>query len=417
MTDSFEDAPLPGNGVAITHRPTKNAAYRTYEVHQRERVGESTEKIQPIALIREDQLQNPFANLAILRDNYPCYRDWLGNAYWLTRFDDVTSVFTDRANFHVPTRAENCGLYDAQDLSASIDAHSSWAALVDNDLPQVINNALHNLRSQTNPDVAIDYALFIATELQRKALGIPEQQRDWFAETMWHIQRADSWQPQVAERGKAAIESLLNTLASREVDTPKDLLATVLGFDAQMLHGGLANLCQALLHDNAALATARSTPQGLKIATLETLRHAPPTGTVHCYTRHEVERFGRLLPEGALIRLSALAANRDPRQFHNPDEFIVDRSDLCHREARGQFRADGLATGLCLGTGLPSKHPAEPEDRPRSLYALNRDAIIRSAEALFDEFDTLTLHGAQNTQPRSLAMFEAHIAWSLPVSF
>ena len=44
-------------------------------------------------------------------------------------------------------------------------------------------------------------------------------------------------------------------------------------------------------------------------------------------------------------------------------------------EARGQFRADGLATGLCLGMGLPSKHPAEPEDRPRSLYALNRARV------------------------------------------
>ncbi len=437
-TENPTKVPLPSNGVAINRRTTQNPAYRTYEVHQRERVGQSTEKIQPIALLRDDQLNNPFANLEILRENYPCYRDWLGNAYWLTRFDDVTSVFADRANFYVPTRAANCGLHDASDLSTNIAAHKIWAELIDTALPDIIATACAALRSQAAPDLTMDYALCIAMELQRLALGIPEQQRDWFAQTMWHIQRADSWQPEVAERGQTAITTLLDTLASSAPAerthsslrtacpdaNPADLLATLLGFDAQTLFGGVANLCQALLTNSEHLATARNTPQGIKIATLETLRHAPPTGTVHCYARHEVERFGRLLPEGALLRLSALAANRDPRVFNNPEQFVVDRADICHREARGQFRADGLATGLCLGTGLPSKHPAEPEDRPRSLYALNRDAIVRASTALFNEFPNLRFsHNAEidaeteaDTRPRSLAMFEAHIAWSLPVS-
>jgi len=436
-TDNPTKIPLPGNGVAITRRTTQNPVYRTYEVYQRERVGQSTEKIQPIALLRDDQLDNSFPNLTILRENYPCYRDWLSNAYWLTRFDDVTSVFADRANFYVPTRAARCGLQDANDLSSSVAAHTVWAELIDTALPEVIAHACATLRSQPAPDLTMDYALLIATELQRLALGIPEQQRDEFARTMWHIQRADSWQPEVAERGQATINSLLQWLAeSASTDdststlraacpdaSPADLLGTVLGFDAQTICGGVANLCQALLTNGEHLATALNTPQGFKIATLETLRHAPPTGTMHCYARHEVERFGRLLPEGALLRLSALAANRDPRVFENPEQFVVDRRDICHREARGQFRADGLATGLCLGTGLPSKHPAEPEDRPRSLYALNRDAIIRCGKALFDEFPNLRLaidpdaKETAATRPRSLAMFEAYIAWSLPVSF
>ena len=434
------DQPLPSNGVAITRRSTQNSAYRTYEVHQRERVGQSTEKIKPIALIRDDQLVSPFDNLAILREHYPCYRDWLGNAYWLTRFEDVTSVFADRANFRVPTRAENCGLTQASDTSASIPAHTVWANLIDNALPNIISDALKNLRSSDKPDVTIDYTLYITTELQRLALDIPEQQRDWFSTTLWHIQRADSWQVEVAERGTAAIEELIAQLSNVNPSsagvsdtatdklpityslrtacpaaTPEDLLATVLGFEARTLHGGLANLCQALLADDNARSTARSNNQGFKIACLETLRHAPPVPTVHCYARHEVERFGRLLPEGALIRLSALAANRDPQQFDCPNEFLANRSDICHREARGQFRADGLATGLSLGMGLPSKHPAEPEDRPRSLYALTRDAIVRSATALFDEFEDITLQADHDSRPRSLAMFEAHIAWSLPV--
>ena len=36
------------------------------------------------------------------------------------------------------------------------------------------------------------------------------------------------------------------------------------------------------------------------------------------FTRHEVERFGRLLPEGALVMCSAAAANRDPQCVRRP---------------------------------------------------------------------------------------------------
>ena len=32
--------------------------------------------------------------------------------------------------------------------------------------------------------------------------------------------------------------------------------------------------------------------------------------------------------------------------------------------------------GIAFGLGPPSRHPAVPEDRPRSLYALTRDAAV-----------------------------------------
>ena len=39
------------NGVEVPVRHKGGVGYRTYEVHQRERVGQSTEKIKPIQLI------------------------------------------------------------------------------------------------------------------------------------------------------------------------------------------------------------------------------------------------------------------------------------------------------------------------------------------------------------------------------
>ena len=89
----------------------------------------------------------------------------------------------------------------------------------------------------------------------------------------------------------------------------------------------------------------------MKLAYLETLRHSTPIVFAKRFARHEVERFGRLLPAGALVLCCAGAANRDPEIFADPDQFIVDRKDLCQREPRGHYRADGLES-LLTGNGM-----------------------------------------------------------------
>ena len=75
------------------------AGYRTYEVYQRERVGETTNLIKPRQLISDAYLTDPYSLLDILREHYPCFRDWATNRFWITRYDDVTSVFVDDANY------------------------------------------------------------------------------------------------------------------------------------------------------------------------------------------------------------------------------------------------------------------------------------------------------------------------------
>ena len=79
--------------------PTPEPGYRTYEVYQRERVGETTNLIKPRELISDEYARDPYPLLEVLRENYPCYRDWLSNCFWITRYNDVTSVFADEQNF------------------------------------------------------------------------------------------------------------------------------------------------------------------------------------------------------------------------------------------------------------------------------------------------------------------------------
>lgn len=424
--------PLPQNGVVVSSQEKRVESFRTYEVYQRERLGESTEKIAPGDLMGAQQLTNPYPVLDVLREHYPCYRDWSGNAFWLTRYNDVTSVFSDRANFSVQTRAQACGLDNANDLSTSAAAHQVWADLIDNDLTtlceELCQELCERLTAQDNVDLSIDYGLALCHELERRALGLGVEHKELFSRLMWHIQRADSWNPAIASQGQKSISELLQLLSETKVDASEqglrnaipnisntDLLATVLGFEARTLHGWVANLAHAWLTDPVTEAHVRKGRAELKLSVLETMRHTPPVTYAHCSARREVERFGRLLPEGALLRLSAQAANRDPRVFAEPDSFQPGRKDICHREARGQYRADGLATGIAFGLGLPSKHPAVPEDRPRSLYAITRDATVTATECLLGRMASVKC-AEPPIAPHALASFEPMIAWSLPIS-
>jgi pulcherriminic acid synthase len=99
---------------------------------------------------------------------------------------------------------------------------------------------------------------------------------------------------------------------------------------------------------------------------------------VHRYAKHEVERFGQLIPMGGLVICSVAAANRDPKIFNEPDRFDITRKDLAYREPRGQFRIDGLPAGVVPGLGAPA---TLPPDSP-STYGLTAYAAMIAAKSV-----------------------------------
>ncbi len=436
-----KDAVAGLNGVVITKRETRGeGGYRTYEVYQRERVGESTEKIKPIQLVSDAYRRDPYPLLAILRENYPCYRDWLGNRYWLTRYNDVTSVFTDDANFETRTKLWFYGMEDfGRDLSGRLDVAWAYANFVDANVERVAAALAAALKTETQPDLARDFAAQLPLTLLADFLDLPDADRQRFYRWFWQAQRGAGWQPELQQHGIAALNALadyftplldarrgqggadlLSLLADADIEggpaTGADIAATLLESDHETLHGSLANLWYHLLTDSEVFAQARAERRLMKLAYLETLRHSAPVLSAARFAKHEVERFGRLLPQGALVMCSAAAANRDPRVFDDADRFIVDRKDMCQREPRGQYRADGLASGIAFGLGKPSMHPAIPEDRPRSRYALNRDAAVAASMVLLETLPDLKLAAGAEPALSALSVGEMHTCWRLPVT-
>ena len=428
------------NGVVIRQPASKSDAqvsgYRTYEVYQRERVGQSTEKIKPAELISQAYRRDPYPIVAVLRENYPCYRDWLSNAYWVSRYDDVTSIFADDANFETRSNAWLLGLEQSgRDLGADANVAAALTEGFDTQLATVCDELLSPLRGAVEFDLVRAYTSRLQVFVLARLLGLQGAERDAFAVCCWRLQRGTSWQPELRRGALQAhaelIElftrrfagdvqgELLQAVAAASASNPAgaaaDLVTTLLEMDHQSLPGTLANLWYLLLTHPQQLDRARRERRLMKLAYLETLRHSTPVVTARRYTRHEVERFGRLLPAGACVQCSAAGANRDPRIFADPEQFVVGRTDLCQREPRGQYRADGLASGIAFALGKPSIHPAVPEDRPRSRYALVRDCAVAASLQLLESVPEIRLAPGVTPLLASASVGEMHTCWRLPV--
>ncbi len=430
------------NGIAVARRAvTKGAGYRSYEVHQRMRVAQSTEKLNPSRLISPEFARDPYPAFEILREHYPCYRDWIGNAYWISRYDDVTSVFVDDANFESRSKLWFYGREDfGRDLRGELPVLKAQAAMIDRHAVPVTHAVIDAFADRGEADLALDFAALYPLRLLARVFDLPPADFDFFAERYWTAQRGWDWDP-VAERdGLAALadladyfrpllearrrapgEDMISAIAGLELEggpaTAEDVVTTLLEGDHETLHGALANLWFLLLTHRGQLDRVRAERRLVKFAYLESLRHSAPVLTARRFARHEVERFGFLIPEGALVVCAAGAGNRDPRIFTEPDRFIVERKDLCPREPRGQYRADGLPAGIAFGLGKPSKYPALPEDRPRSLYALTRDTAVAASNVLLDRLTNLRLKPGAKPSLRSLRVGEMHACWSLPALF
>jgi pulcherriminic acid synthase len=417
--------------------PTSEPGYRTFEVYQRERVGETTNLIKPRQLISDEYADDPYPLLEVLRENYPCYRDWLSNCFWITRYNDVTSVFADDQNFETrPKRWYFDSMDYGRDLWKYLPVQWAYERKIDKNIETVTEEAISSFED-TNIDLARNFAARIPLALWQKILNITLEQAQEFARLYLQMQRGARWNPQFRQKGSQSMQELTALLepifdqrrqdpeddfisAVAQLELPeglpnvKDLVVTILELDHETLHGGLSNLWFNLLTNPKEKEKVTNDHRLMKFAWLETLRYSAPVISSDRFARQEVERFGRLIPKGGLLRCSAASANRDPRQFDKPNAFIIGRKDLCQREPRGQYRADGLPSGIAFGLGKPSVHPAVPKGRPRSRYALIRDAAVTASLLLLEERPTLKIVDGEEPHLTCAQLGEMHACWELP---
>lgn len=114
------------------------------------------------------------------------------------------------------------------------------------------------------------------------------------------------------------------------------------------LESTIAAIGNTLVHlatnpDQYALVAAD--PSLARAAFNESLRYEPPMGLIGRLVKQDVTIGGTTIPAGQQVALMIGAANRDPRQFENPEQYLVSRNP-------SDFLTFGNGVHTCAGQNL-----------------------------------------------------------------
>ena len=234
-------------------------------------------------------------------------------------------------------------------------------------IEQVADDLLDRMAGQETADLLPSFAVPLPVIAISELLGIPDEDRPDFwawsdvinghdpdADRLGTLRAAAGYLGALAERKRAEpgmdLMSHMVTASedgdrlSREELIAMALLMLLAGHDTTV--NLIANGTLAFLRSPGQLALLRADPSLLPNAVEEILRYDCPVNiSTARFTLEPIELGGVLIPAGQVLYPSMLAANRDPRQFADPDRFDITR------DIRGHL---GLGHGIhfCLGAPL-----------------------------------------------------------------
>jgi cytochrome P450 len=156
----------------------------------------------------------------------------------------------------------------------------------------------------------------------------------------------------IAQRRVTPRDDLLTRLVEAEVDGERLTQHDILGFFQLLVVAGqettanlINNAVLCLIENPDQLALLGSRPELLPSAIEEVLRFRSPIQWLMRTPSRDIALNGQLIPAGKLMLAMLGSANRDPRQFREPDRF-----DIC-REPNPHI-AFGPGLHSCLGAAL-----------------------------------------------------------------
>ncbi len=156
----------------------------------------------------------------------------------------------------------------------------------------------------------------------------------------------------IARRRAAPKDDLITRLVEAEVDGERLTQPEILGFFQLLVVGGqettvnlISNAMLCFLEHPDQLARVRAAPDLLPAAIEEVLRYRAPLQWLMRTPRRDVELHGQVIPAGKLVLPMIGSANRDPKQFRDPNRFDITRDPNPHV-------AFGHGIHACLGAPL-----------------------------------------------------------------
>ncbi|GHF35669.1 cytochrome P450 [Amycolatopsis bartoniae] len=332
--------------------------------------------------------RDPFPTYRWLRDEHPVYYNDRLKFWALSRFDDVLAGLVDWRTYS-SAQGVTIERFD-KPLPMMIQSdppyHRGLRSLVSAAFtPRRIRELTDWIRSTTRQyldplvgsggfDIVKEYSFLLPNELFCELFGVPAQDRVRVKE-LFHAGffRDGPELPQSARSALREVQAYFRDLIKERRRKPDD------GFLSQLISSRLTEEDGRLrdLTDDELLGfcwllvsaggdtSAKNIPNTLLLlaehpdqrkelledpslvpnAVEEALRHSGPAHYQGRWTTRPVEVHGTTIPEGERVVLITAAANRDERQFDNPDRFDI------HRKIQRHV-AFGFGIHLCIGAHL-----------------------------------------------------------------
>ena len=233
---------------------------------------------------------------------------------------------------------------------------------------RIANKLIDQMLEQDGPvDLVQALALPLPSLVICELLGIPYDRHDWFQEETVKFLRLDTT-PEEAAKTVASVMGYLGELTVAKMDDPGDDLISLLlnhvrsgdltitevaGMAAFLLMAGhettgnmISLSVYALLEHPDQLELLREDPSRIPAAVEELLRFLDIIGNLPRYLTEDMELAGQTIPAGDIVMVAMDKANRDPKQFEDPDTLNIQRTD-----AKGHV-AFGHGIHVCLGAPL-----------------------------------------------------------------
>lgn len=339
---------------------------------------------------------DPWGTYAWMRNERPVYHSNEWGWYALTRFEDVAMAALDSDTFRnfegmdidatgEQTNAGNFAYMDNprhDQVRRIVQPFFQPAAVAKRSHPirQAVRDLVDQWKDKGHVDIAQELAWPLPFDVFFNLLGLPSVHDEKFAQLeKWthQLKHREPNSPELTPISKAAAENIRNYFKELIEDrrkSPSDDLLThivnaeiegkpfvdgevtedseVLGLLTLLFLGGvestaglIGSVFKLLAENPEQRALVLADPSRVSDAIEETLRWSSPLQETARTAIRDIELHGTTIPTGSRVVLVTGAANRDDRQFENPDKFDI---------SRGKFRHFGFGEGLhrCLGAPL-----------------------------------------------------------------
>jgi len=336
----------------------------------------------------EEVIRDPYPIYARLREEAPCYHLPKWDAYALSRFEDIWNASMDNDSYstrfgttasHLLTKVQPVtpmiNLMDPPQhtvLRARISRFFT-PGVVTRLEPQIqgfVDEAFAPLMDGKGADLFNDFAAKVSVKVACIANGFPLEDSDMLNRLVWRffarqegvqgmtpdglaamMEMTAYFKELIQKRRKAGVsdKSVIDTVLGVEIDGRRysdeeagsHLSMFIIG-GAETFPKTFSSAVYRLWQHESQRARCAKDPGLIPNAFREVLRYDMPTQFLMRTLRKDVTLHGVTMREGRPVMFLYPSANRDPREFANPDAFEIDRNSP-------RILSFGHGTHACIG--------------------------------------------------------------------